>query len=233
MNPTLVDKYNVRAKCPNCDGAISNFLYRDSSGREFGYITLNDTLEQCDECSSRNGNIIFRLLSCSSCSYGAVAKYFQHPGSVHLLEFFPESIDILEIPKLVPKEIESEFREAEKCASVGARRGACALLRSTLEKILNAHGYTERYLSNNIANATKDGVITKVLSERASEVIKLLGDEVMHKDWREISYEEYVLTHGYCQRIMENFYDSPELVKIILKETKETESKNNQKSSEN
>ena len=35
-----------------------------------------------------------------------------------------------------------EYREAELCTSVGAWRGASALLRSALEKTLKANGYT-------------------------------------------------------------------------------------------
>jgi hypothetical protein len=67
--------------------------------------------------------------------YGASGK------DTALIDFFPRSIRSLPIPKDVPDDIATEFKESELAGSVGAWRAASAMLRSTLEKTLKANGY--------------------------------------------------------------------------------------------
>jgi hypothetical protein len=34
-----------------------------------------------------------------------------------------------------------------------------------------------------------------------------LGNDVLHEDWREVTFDEYEEAHKYAQRILEDFYD--------------------------
>ena len=93
------------------------------------------------------------------------------------------------------------------CASVGAYRGASALLRSVLEKALTLNGYTDGNLKTRIDAAAADGVITAARQQRAHDDIRVLGNDVLHDEWREVKEDEYAQAHHYTQRILEDFYD--------------------------
>ena len=43
MKPTQINNVAVRARCPDCNGALSVFDFRDS-GREFGYVFVDGRL---------------------------------------------------------------------------------------------------------------------------------------------------------------------------------------------
>lgn len=133
-----------------------------------------------------------------------------------LADFFPFSIEALAVPTQVPAGILTEFREAERCASFSAWRAASALLRSTLEKALKANGYIKGTLEKKIDEAASDGVLTSARKQRAHEDIRVLGNEVVHDDWREVTAEEVDLAHHYAQRILEDFYDDRSAVEKIL-----------------
>jgi hypothetical protein len=136
-------------------------------------------------------------------------------------DFFPPCADMCEIPKGVPVDIKAEVREAEKCASIGAYRGATALLRSALEKALKANGYTtQANLKQRIDAAYADEIITAARKERAQQNIRVLGNDVLHEDWRAVDVEEYDLAHDYTQRILEDFYDHRVEVEKQLKAKK-------------
>jgi hypothetical protein len=123
---------------------------------------------------------------------------------------------MLDIPHTVPSGVQSEFREAELCASAGAWRGASSLLRSTLEKTLRANGYNKGSLADRIDEAAADGTITAARSKRAHEDIRVLGNDVLHDEWREVTAEEFDLAHRYAQRILEDFYDDRPSVEALL-----------------
>jgi uncharacterized protein DUF4145 len=160
----------------------------------------------------------FRLLRCASCGHGALSVVHHHavgsdgrgnPGLAGVLAtFYPPPIDKVVLPKGVPPEIEKECREAEVCASVGALRGASALLRSALEKVLKANGYKKGKLQQRIDRAAADGIITAARKRRAHESVRTLGNDILHEDWRSVTAEEYEDSHHYVQRIMEDFYDN-------------------------
>jgi Domain of unknown function (DUF4145) len=142
-----------------------------------------------------------------------------------LEEFYPTSIDSAKIPAAVPAGIKAELREAELSASVGAWRGASALLRSTLEKTLKANGYAsgdlERAnLQKRIDAAAADGVITEARQKKAHSDIRVLGNDVLHDEWREVKQDEFEVAHHYTQRILEDFYDDRQTIESILKEKK-------------
>jgi len=140
-----------------------------------------------------------------------------------LEEFFPISFDAAPLPKGVPPELESEFREAEHCAAYGSNRAASALFRSVLEKALKANGYvkgndkTLTDLQKRIDAAAADGVITDARRKRAHDEIRSLGNDVLHDDWRPVDDAEVEEAHRYMQRILEDLYDDRTTVEAILK----------------
>jgi hypothetical protein len=103
--------------------------------------------------------------------------------------------------------VQAEFREAEACANAGAWRAATAMLRSTLEKLLNANGYTKGDLRSKIDAAAAENIITDARRQRAHQDIRVLGNDRLHDDWRKVTQEEYEVAHRYAQRIAEDLYD--------------------------
>lgn len=206
---------NVIAYCPDCE-AITTFEFKDSS-RQFGYILIDGQHQYNDQNYSR---VQFLLLKCSNCGRGGIAK-IHDSGQVSagkLESFFPNSIELASIPENIPKGIVSEYRESELCASFGAWRAATALLRSTLEKTLKANGYNKGSLESKIDEAASDGIITETRKKRAHEDIRVLGNDVLHDEWRIVGKEEFELSHKYIQRILEDFYDDRDTVEEKLLE---------------
>ena len=215
MRPSLLRDHNVRARCPDCN-AVTTFELGDNRKHPptFGSIDIQ-------QGHSYNGiacnYLYYFLLRCAGCSRAGVAKVHQTQSNQYFLEwFFPNSIDQAVIPGEVPEGIKSEFREAELCASSGALRAASAMLRSTLEKTLRANGYIEGSLYRRIELAAEDGVITEQRRRRAHDEIRVLGNDVLHEDWRGVSEDEVELAHHYVQRILEDFYDDRNTVVDLL-----------------
>ena len=73
-----------------------------------------------------------------------------------------------------------------------------------------------------IEAAADDGVITQSRKQRAHENIRVLGNDVLHDDWREVSQEEYADAHRYAQRILEDLYDDRQTVEDVLKAKRRT-----------
>ncbi|MCI0339183.1 MAG: DUF4145 domain-containing protein [Acidobacteria bacterium] len=91
------------------------------------------------------------------------------------------------------------------------------MFRSALEKTLKANGYVRqggklRDLESKIDEAANDGIITDARRRRAHEEVRVLGNDVLHDEWREVKDEEVELAHLYTQRILEDFYDDRETV---------------------
>jgi len=207
-------KGNVQAQCDACEGAVTTFEYKESN-REFGNIIIDVHHTYQGGGFSRT---VYLLLKCAGCGKGGLAKIHDN-GNIQggcLELFFPICITRAKIPKDVPDGIAAEYREAEICMSAGAWRGASALLRSTLEKTLKANGYTGGMLANKINEAAGDGIITESRRKRAYDDIKVLGNDVLHDEWREIEEEEVETSHHYVQRILEDFYDDRKSVEDIL-----------------
>jgi Domain of unknown function (DUF4145) len=121
--------------------------------------------------------------------------------------FYPACRDVAPLPSGVPNGVVAEYREAELCASVGGWRAASALLRSALEKTFRANGYVNGSLAQRIDEAAKEGVITAARQQRAHDDVRVLGNDVLHEDWRLVTEEEYSAAHHYVQRIVEDLYD--------------------------
>jgi len=156
------------------------------------------------------------LYQCISCGRGALSKiHSQHgdPSQGILESFYPFHRETAAIPPAVPADI---VAEAELCASFEAWRGSSALLRSTLEKILKANGYDTGSLYNKIDTAAADTILTETRRRRAHDEVRVLGNDVLHDDWRAVTEEEVELAHHYIQRILEDFYDDRPSVNATL-----------------
>lgn len=223
---------NVIAVCPTCE-VITTFESLENNGREHGSIVMNSRSLDGKYAPEGTHRIVFRLLRCAGCGRAGLAAIADPGGNITqgiLIEFLPLSVAALPLPKGVPDGILSEFREAEKDASVQAYRSASAMLRSTLEKTLKGHGYTSGTLESKINDAAEDGIITLPLKKRAHSDIRVLGNNILHDEWRKVDINEFENAHEYTRRVLECFYDDPETVKNILEEkSKQSEAEQPQK----
>jgi len=207
---------NVRARCADCEGAVTTFEYKEAS-REFGTVIVDRRHQFKGESY---GRILYKLMRCAGCGRGAVATIHDNGQVIDgvLEAFLPVSVENVKIPHNVPARITAEFREAELCASFGAWRAASAMLRSALEKTLKENGYESGGLKDKIDAAADDGIITEARRKRTHEDIRVLGNDVLHDDWRQVTEEEVNAAHHYTQRILEDFYDERDSVEEILTE---------------
>lgn len=214
MKPRLLPPtYNVSAVCPTCK-AITSFEQKQQ--------VIIDHQHQADGRPFRR--IVYLLSQCAACKLGGFACISDNGQSLgaFLSDFYPYSIDSAMIPTSVPADIQTEFREAERCQGQRMNRAASALFRSVLEKTLKANGYTKgndpalRDLQKRIDAAAADGVITQARQKKAHDDIRALGNDVLHDDWREVKDDEVEDAHRYMHRILEDFYDDRPTVEAIL-----------------
>ena len=215
MKPEKSDHYSVKARCPNCSGAISVFDHRPG-GHDLGSIVVD---ERHVYNGVQYGRVLWSLVRCSGCGRGGLAKFHDNGNSnSSLLEsFHPRALSSAQLPAEVPEGVRREFREAELCASVEAWRAASALLRSVLEKALRANGYVRGSLQQKIDDAASDGVITSARKQKAHDDIRVLGNEVVHDEWRAVLEDEVSSALHYVQRVLEDLYDDRKSVEAILR----------------
>ena len=215
MKPQALDHYSVRAQCPDCGGALAVFDHKVQGG-ELGYI-VNDRTHAYE--GRQFTRIHWRILKCSGCGRAGLAKFHDsgNGASAVLESFHPRALAKAPLPAGVPEGVEKEYREAELCASVEAWRAASAMLRSTLEKALKANGYAKGTLQQEIDDAGADGVITSARKHKAHDDIRVLGNEVVHDDWRAVIEDEVVSALHYAQRVLEDLYDDRPSVEAVLK----------------
>jgi len=215
---------NVVSVCLDC-GVTTTFEFKSDNTSEHGSI-VQEKNWKVDEVHYRRA--IYRLMRCAGCGRGGMAKICDNGRPEEgVLDFFhPISIETFKLPSGIPEGIVKEFREAELDAASGAWRSASAMLRSTLEKTLKANGYTDDILKaakkrinleGKIDLANEDGLITDSRKKRAHDEIRVLGNDVLHDDWKEVSSDDYDLAHLYTQRILEDFYDDRPSVEAVLK----------------
>ena len=216
---TLNEQGNIIARCAGCEGSVSTFEWRLDKEQYGGVIRR--------ERDYRGGTVAahYRLFRCAGCGRGALGVVLSRAGHnypealVRLVDFLPEALERMRLPSSVPEGIKREFREAEKCLEAGCLRAASGLFRSTLEKALRASGYrvsAKTSLQGMIDLANQDGAITKARRDRAHKDIRVLGNDVLHDDWREIEEEEVTLAHHYTQRLLEDLYDDRATVIHVL-----------------
>src|SRR3990172_9913171 len=205
MKPQALDHYSVRAQCPDCGGALAVFDHKVQGG-ELGYI-VNDRTHAYE--GRQFTRIHWRILKCSGCGRAGMAKFHDsgNGASAVLESFHPRALAKAPLPAGVPEGVEKEYREAELCASVEAWRAASAMLRSTLEKTLKVNGYATGSLQQKIDAAAADGVITSAPKQKSHDDIRVLGNEVVHDDWRPVDEAEVQLALHYAQRVLEDLYD--------------------------
>jgi uncharacterized protein DUF4145 len=212
------NKGNVTARCPGCDGANSSFEWKSATAQH-GAVTLPQRHKAW-------GNVLidYRLFRCGGCGRGALGTVIygggQYPGSTQELRaFHPEAKDRLALPKETPAGISSEFREGESCLENGCLRAAAGMFRSVLDKTLRLNGYKEKRgttLEQQIDMAAADGIITASRQRRAHEEIRVLGNDVLHDDWRQVPEEDVEAARHYAQRVLEDFYDDrPSVLKTL------------------
>lgn len=215
MKPRLLNQtYNVSAHCGNCK-TITSFESKQTVVVNKAHTGTN---------GRQYSRILYVLSQCAACGLGGFAAVSDN-GNSHetcLDDFYPFSVDFATIPAGVPADIQSEFREAEKCQGLSMNRAASALFRSVLEKTLKANGYTKgndptlRDLQKRIDAAAADGVITEARRKKAHDDIRALGNDVLHDDWRKVAEDEVEDAHRYMQRILEDLYDDRRTVEAIL-----------------
>lgn len=218
---------SLTAGCWNC-GTIASFESA-LEGRRFGYLAVPGELHKRSPMTSQPHRI-FQLLRCASCKHGALAVLqdwvvSNKPGEkidgCRLEQLWPPAIDRLEVPEAVPDGIRSEFREAEDCIAFQAHRAASALFRSTLEKALKSSGYGDPPgkrldLFKRIEAAASDGVITDSRRQKAQDEVRVLGNEVVHDDWKAVSVEDAEAARHYTQRVLEDLYDDRQRVEALV-----------------
>ena len=223
---------NIIATCPDCN-AVSSFVPRTvdtDSGKETDISSLFLHFPHSYQ-GARYDGVLWLFVRCINCNRGGVAKiHFQnHFLSNVVEEFLPHAVDHAKLPTDVPEDLVKEFREAELDASFGAYRSGSALFRSVLEKTLNTNGYEEvtytdtqgvqkktKSLLHRIEAAADDGVITQAQKKHAHENIRVLGNDILHDDWREVLQPEFEEAHKYTQRILEDLYDERATVENVL-----------------
>ncbi|MBO1928317.1 DUF4145 domain-containing protein [Thiomicrorhabdus sp. 6S2-11] len=218
----LNDLGNITAFCPGCNGSKSTFEYMHQGS------PLGHTIKSIHNLGPGGDRIIqFRLFRCAGCGTGGLGAIHVPSGSsqypqqhMQLLNFSPESMDMLSLPRDVPEGLVSEFREGEKCMANGTIRAAAGMFRSVLDKTLRANGYKTKgkNLADQIDLAADDGVITKARQKKAHNEIRVLGNDVLHDEWHEIPEDDVLAARHYTQRILEDFYDDRDSVLELLRE---------------
>jgi len=205
----------MTAFCPDCK-THTTFEHK-AGGNEFQTIIVDRPHEYNGKKFTR---LLYRLLRCASCNRGGLATIHDSGRVLDgvLSEFYPISVENAKLPSDTPSDIEKEFREAELCAAFKANRASSALFRSVLEKTLKTNGYLKGPLAAKIDEAANDGVLTESRRKRAHNEIRVLGNDVLHDEWREISSNDVEAARHYAQRILEDFYDDRESVTAILTE---------------
>jgi hypothetical protein len=203
----------VAAVCPTCK-AVTTFENAGGSCEQARRTPIDGGL------GASFSRVVWLLLKCAGCGRAGLAEIAcsQTVGVGKLLSFVPRAVDPVVLPEGVPEGIVSEFREAEACIASQTWRGASALFRSALEKTLRLNGYVKGSLADRIDAAAADNVITAARARRAHEDVRVLGNEVVHDDWRAVSEEEVEESHHYVQRVIEDLYDDRAEVEKVLKE---------------
>lgn len=212
---------NIIARCPGCNGSTSTYEWKTVS-KAHGHIGLAGLFEMKD---GRGAAAEHRLYRCAGCGRGGLALIYCRDasfpsGRFELHDFHQEVGEVLALPPDTPAGIEAEFREAERCLSNACYRAAAGMFRSVLDKTLRANGYKLKLgtsLQQQIDMAADDGIITAARQRRAHDEIRVLGNDVLHEEWKAIPPEDVEAAHHYIQRILEDFYDDRPSTLAVLR----------------
>ena len=233
QKPELRDNQEMRAYCPECN-SICTFHAKDAGNGGKDYSSFSTRIPEAEKIEAGKDNngreydhILYHCHKCGGCGRGGLSVSYTSQNNLRKLkEFFPSVVTHEKLPENTPEDIVKEFREAETCLGNNCNRAASAMIRSTLEKILKANGYENTNsdgfdnmgLQKKIEEAVKDGVLMIARGERAKNDIKVLGDEVVHREWREISDEEVFKALEYTLWIIRDFYDGRDTIERVLKQ---------------
>ena len=205
----------VVANCPDC-AAPTTFEARSVGGGSGGMFTIREVGHSFQ--GMRYRRILYHLFRCAVCGRGGLAVIHDngHPDGAVLECFLPSTPSVANMPVGTPEKIRLEFEEAQTCFAAGAYRAASAMYRSALEKTLQTNGYTSGTLRDKIDLAAKDGVITEGRKRRAHDEVMVLGNDILHDEWRLVEPEEVQDAQHYTQRFIEDLYDERASVLQLL-----------------
>lgn len=84
------------------------------------------------------------------------------------------------------------------------------MFRSVLDKTMRSNGFKVKKgttLEQQIDLAANDGVITQARKRKAHDEVRVLGNDVLHDDWKAIEVDDVEAARHYAQRVLEDFYD--------------------------
>lgn len=211
---------NIKAICPDCN-VRATFEYTRPDKGEYGRVI------SFYRAHARGKQFrVHQLVRCNTCSRPGIASVIATPPSGAVTNndyltgafysFWPAAVPRISLPSGVPDGVVNEFREAETCMSCSANRGAVALLRSAIEKVLLFNGFNEKSLYEKIEKAGEAGVITAARRQKAHDFVRTLGNDVLHEDWRDVSADEVAAAHHYVGRVIEDLYDDRPTVEKVL-----------------
>ncbi|MCC6351915.1 MAG: DUF4145 domain-containing protein [Fimbriimonadaceae bacterium] len=211
MKPELGLNGSVIAPSPDNGDAPTTFELM--SGQPFVTLDRSFTVD-----GNRYSRKIWYLMRSATTGEGGVKVCVDNgnQASEHLIDFYPTAVFRHPLPTSTPVAVVEEYREAEVCFAHGANRAASALLRSALEKVLKLNGFIKGSLQAKIDEAAADGVITESRKKKAHEDIRVLGNDVLHDEYRAVSEGEVAQSLKYLQRVLEDLYDDRETVRQIL-----------------
>lgn len=145
--------------CPNCDAFAHQRWYNQlSSGQREG--------------NSLTHGPIAKKLSVSFCSKCGNYSLWLDERMIYPIS----SIAPLPVEEM-PKDVKEDFLEARRIVNESPR-GACALLRLALEKLLHDIGEPGKKIDHNISVLVGKGIPSKI--QKAMDSVRIIGNEAVH-----------------------------------------------------
>jgi Domain of unknown function (DUF4145) len=90
---------------------------------------------------------------------------------------YPSIIHTHEPHADMPLDIKSDFAEASSIVGKSPR-GACALLRLCIQKLLSEFGYKGKRINDDIAKMVKEGIPNEI--QQAFDIVRIIGNDAVH-----------------------------------------------------
>lgn len=147
------------------------------------------------------------LASCEACARELIFADTELVWPVHCAAPIP-SADM-------PEDARSEFNEARKIYR-SSPRGAAALLRLSLEKMLPALGATQSSINDSIGELVKNGIIPASV-QQALDSVRVIGNEAVHPGELDLRDDEATVLalFGLLNFIVEKVITEPKRVAAI------------------
>jgi len=218
--PEFIDG-KVRAVCPGCGGEVGTFLAVTARAMfpSMSPSSGNTPIEVGNLDPAVRRGASYRLLECTMCGEVAMAKVVLGEGGPRLAAFYPHQLVPARLPEGVPEGVVLELREGELCASAGAFRAGVMMLRSALEKVLGANGYTKKRdgdLKARIDAAARDGAMTTSDARGVHDDVREQGNAIVHDDWRDVTAVEWKTALDLLVRIVDCLYGRRETARALL-----------------